>query len=150
MLHKIAGIYEKEAKFSEAIDTYNEIIGYNSHNVLAKNNLASLLLDHGSEPDADTTKALELVKGFESIRKPAIQDTLGWTYFKSGNHEKAVEVLSKVVEDIKTVAVFQYHLGKVLFDNGQKNKAKPYLEMSANSDQSFFGKDDAKKILSDY
>jgi len=148
MLLKLAGVYEENKNYKEAFSVYDKILSINSNNKLAANNLASLLLDHGTEQDIQ--KALDLVKDFDKIKQPALQDTLGWAYAKSGNNQKAIEILSAVVKQSPKVAVFQYHLGSALFNNGEKDKAKPYLQMSVDSKQAFFGKDDAKKLLSTY
>lgn len=148
MLLKIASLYEQDKKYKKAMDLYNEILVVNENNKLAANNLASLLLDHGLENDIQ--KALGLVKNFDKINQPALKDTLGWAYAKSGNNKKAIEIFSLVVEKSPKVAIFQYHLGKALFDNGEKDKAKPYLQMAAESERGFSGKDDAKKLLNMY
>ena len=48
------------------------------------------------------------------------------------------------------MAVSQYHLGSALINNGEKNKARPYLEMAVESKQDFYGKDEAKKLLGSF
>jgi tetratricopeptide (TPR) repeat protein len=148
MLIRIAGLYEKDDKYKQAIKIYDEILNINPNNMLATNNLAALLLDHGSENDI--SRVLELTKDFDKINQPALQDTLAWAYAKSGNNQKAIEIFSSIIKQAPKVAVFQYHLGATLFDNGEKDKARPYLQMSVDSKQAFFGKEEAKKLLATY
>lgn len=142
---QIASLYERQKKFSSAMDVYKNMLENNSQNKLAANNYASLLLDHGEK--SDVTKALEISQSFEKIRQPALQDTLGWAYAKSGDSVKAVEVLRPVVEKSPKIAIFRYHLGYTLYQMGEKDAAKSHLQVAVSSEQEFFGKDDAKALL---
>ena len=144
-LIQIAAIYELQKNMPKAMETYELILSNNSSNKLAANNYASLLLDYGNE--ADMLKALELAKGLEKIKKPAVQDTLGWAYAKTGNNVKAIEILKLVVNESPDVAIFRYHLGYALYQIGDKSAAKSHLEIAASSEQKFIGKDDAKELL---
>lgn len=142
---QIAALYERDKKYSDAIKVYDEIIKSNPLNTIAANNYAALLLDYGQE--SDVSLALELTKDFEKLSQPALLDTLAWALTKSGNHAKAIELLKGIVEKIPNAAVIQYHLGYALYHSGDKQAAKPYLEMAATSDQKYAGKDNAKKLL---
>jgi tetratricopeptide (TPR) repeat protein len=148
MLMIVAGLYEKSKKYAEASKVYSEILDINVNNKLAANNLASLLLDYGSKDDIQ--KALDLTKDFEKINQPALLDTLGWAYVKSGNNQKAIEVLTSAVEKAPKVIIFKYHLGTALFNNGEKAKAKAYLQASIDSELMFVGKDAAKELIATY
>lgn len=142
---QIAALHERNKKYSDAIKVYEDIIKSNPSNTIAANNYAALLLDYGQE--SDVALALELTKDFEKLNQPALVDTYAWALTKSGNHAKAAELLKPIVEKIPNAAVIQYHLGYALFHSGDKQAAKPYLEMAAMSEQSFPGKDNAKKLL---
>ncbi len=142
---QIAAVYERDKKYSEAIKVYEGIIQSNPSNRIAANNYAALLLDYGQ--DTDVPLALKLTKDFEKLNQPALTDTLAWAHAKSGNHAKAVELLKSVVEQVPNAAVIQYHLGYALYHSGDKQAARPYLEMAVTSDQSFPGKDNAKKLF---
>ncbi len=141
----IASIYERQKKFDDAISTYEEILDDQPTNKLAANNYASLLLDYGQA--SDIPKALSIAKGFELLPQPALLDTLGWAYAKSGDNVKAIDVLKPVVDKAPNVAVFRYHLGYALYQTGDKTAAKSHLEIAASSEQDFAGKDDAKELL---
>jgi len=142
---QIASIYEKKKDFSMAMKKYQEVLSVNPGNKLAANNYASLLLDHGT--DSDIPRALELSKGFEILKQPALLDTLAWAYAKSGDNAKAVELLKPIVEKAPEIAVFRYHLGAALYQNGDKSAARSHLEVAANSDQKYYGKDKAIELL---
>lgn len=142
---QMAAIYENKKDFSAAMSIYQDILTVNASNKLAANNYASLLLDHGG--DSDVAKALELAKNFEKMRQPALKDTLAWAYAKSGDNAKAVAILNPIVEKAPKVAVFRYHLGYALYENGDKAAAKSHLKIAVESKQKFLGKDKAAELL---
>jgi len=142
---QMAVIYEAKKDYPQAINTYKSILSDNPTNKLAANNYASLLLDYGSE--ADVPKALELVKSFEKLQQPALQDTLAWAYVKSGEIDKAIKILKPIVEKAPKISVFRYHLGYALYQKGDKAAAKSHLEIATSSKQNFSGKDKAGELL---
>ncbi len=142
---KIAAIYEKQKKYSDAMGVYENILEVSASHMLAANNYASLLLDYGS--DADALKALDLSKKFEKLQQPALQDTLAWANAKTGNSAKAIEILRPIVEKAPKIAVFRYHLGYALYHMDDKAAAKSHLEIASSSDQKFPGKDKATELL---
>jgi len=144
---QLASIYERQKVFGKAMEVYKSILDTNPANKIAANNYASLMLDHGEE--SDVSKALELAKSFEYLLQPAFQDTLGWAYLKSGNTAKSVEILKLVVDKSPKVAVFRYHLAVALNQMGDKAAAKSHLEVAVSSEQSYPGKEKAKKLLSE-
>lgn len=141
----MAAIYERQQKIDKAMEVYQAILENNPANKLALNNYASLLLDYGNE--ADAVKALEIAKGFEMLTQSALQDTLAWAYVKSNDNVKAIKILMPIVEKAPKNVIFRYHLGYALYHAGDKAAAKSHLEISSSSDQSFPGKDNAKKLL---
>ena len=142
---QMAAIYEKKKDYASAMEVYQRILATNSGNKLATNNYASLLLDYGNA--SDLPKALELSKSFEKLQQPALQDTLGWAYAKTGDSAKAVEILKPIVEKAPKIAIFRYHLGYALYEMGDKAAAKSHLEIASSSEQTFPGKDKAAELL---
>jgi len=142
---QLASIYERQENYTKAMSTYQQVIDLSANNMVAKNNYASLLLDHGS--DAELSKVLELINGFEKIQQPAFQDTLAWAYAKSGDNTKAVEILKPLVDKAPEVAIFRYHLGYALYYMGDKAAAKSHLKIAVSSKQLFIGKEQASELL---
>ncbi len=142
---QLASLHELQSDFSEAMTIYEQILIDSPSNKLAANNYASLLLDYGK--DTDVEKALELSKGFEKIQQPALQDTLAWAYAKSGDNQKAIDILKPIVERAPNVAVFRYHLGYALYHSGDKAAAKSHLQIAVDSEQDFPGKIEAEALL---
>jgi len=142
---QIASLHEKKKDYNSALNVYKSILETNSKNKLAANNYAALLLDHGNKEDM--TEALKISRSFEKINQPALQDTLGWAYAKTGDNNKAIEVLKPLVDKSPKIAVFRYHLGYSLYQLGEKDAAKSHLELAVSSDQDFVGKDQAEELL---
>ena len=145
---QLATVYEKSKQFDNAMGVYEELLISDPANKLAANNLASLLIEYKLEASS-IERAKQLVMDFDSIRQPAFRDTMGWVYVKSGDFEKAVTILKEVVASDPRVAIFKYHLGVALYNSGDKQAAKKYLEEAIASKQEFLGKDDAIKLLSE-
>jgi Tfp pilus assembly protein PilF len=146
LLHSLAGIYESSKDYPKAFAAYERILKKDPENALAINNLAALLVDH--KGDADSLKrARELAKPLESTGQPAFIDTLGWVYYKSGETDKAVTLLSKAVEKAPQVLVFQYHLGMAYHKKGDVSAAKTHLAKAVEAKVDFPGIDEARQTL---
>jgi len=142
---QLASLYERQKKFDKAMNVYKDILEIKETNLVAKNNYASLLLDHGNKNDF--VKALTLVSEFETIKQPAFKDTLAWGYAKTGEYKKAVEILNSLVNTSPEIAVFRYHLGYSLYYMDDKSAAKSHLEIAVSSKQDFTGKIHAQELL---
>jgi len=142
---QLAAIYEKQKNFTKAMDAYQKILDVNPGDKLAANNYSSLILDYGNK--ADYPKALELLKGFDKLPQPALQDSLAWAYAKNDNNAKAVEILKPVVEKSPSVAIFRYHMGYALYHMGDLAAAKSHLKIAVSSEQNFSGKDQAAELM---
>jgi tetratricopeptide (TPR) repeat protein len=142
---QLASLYERKQSYTDAMEVYKQIIEDNPANQVAANNYAALLLDYGNP--GDIAAALEIAKGFEKLQQPAFQDTLAWAYAKSGDYQKAIDILMPIVERASNVAVFRYHLGYALYHSGDKPAAKSHLEIAVDSEQDFPGKIEAEALL---
>jgi len=145
----LAGYYERNGQFKEAINQYEKILQKMPSNMHALNNVATLLLDNIEGADSNI-KALEYAKKLNIQAHIAFKDTLAWAYAKTGNYQKSIEILKPVADQSPKISVFQYHLGHSLYHSGQKADAKNYLERSISGKGDFVGKDDAKKLISTY
>ena len=76
-------------------------------------------------------------------------DTVGWVYYKLGDYQNAVQILSQVVKKNPNVNVFNYHLGMAFKMNGDKDQAKLYLEKSLADKKHFKEKSTAEAALKD-
>ena len=141
-----AGLYEKSKQYASAMRLYEDILSIQNDNLIATNNLAALLADHG-KGDADLRRALELADRLKAVNKPVLNDTVGWVYYRNGKYRDAVDVLKKVVEAKPENPIYNYHLGMAYQQLGDSVNAKKHLEVVARSDREFAGKEEAVRVL---
>ncbi len=142
----LASVYEQKNDYDLAIKQYEEVLAVQEDNLIATNNLAALLADHGKS-DADLQRALELVNRLKVVDKPVLNDTVGWVYYRNGKYGDAVDVLKNVVESEPENPVYNYHLGMAYQQLGDTVNAKKHLEVAARSDREFGGKEEAIRVL---
>ncbi|MHB8533831.1 MAG: tetratricopeptide repeat protein [Sulfuricaulis sp.] len=142
----LAGMYERNKNYDKAIATYERILDKQPGNDIAANNLASLLLDHSTDSKS-LKRAKELAVRFESSTQPAFLDTLGWMYYRSGDMDKAIGVLEKVVKQAPAVGIFHYHLGMAYYKKNDNSSAKIQLTKALKAKSNFPGIDEAKATL---
>ena len=141
----LAGIYESQKKYEDAISLYEKMLEKSPDNLLAVNNLAVLLSEHRSDAPSKS-RALELALRLADSEQPALQDTLGWIYYQSGDYAKAADVLSGVVEKAPKVPVFRYHLGMAYYKQGDMRAAAKLLSEAVDQKFSYPGVDEARKV----
>lgn len=146
LLMSMAGTYERNNNYDKAVATYESILSKQPANDVAANNLASLLLDHSADPSS-LKRAKELASRFESSPQPAFLDTLGWTYYRSGELDKAIDVMKNVVKQAPAVGVFRYHLGMAYYKKGDNVSAKAELSKALQANNDFPGIEEARATL---
>ena len=123
----LASIYERRQNFAKAIATYEKMLEINPDQVVAKNNLASLLTDYG-DGQQSIERARNMSAEFKSSPIPQFRDTYAWASVKSGlNLEEAVVILEGIVEENQQVGVYHYHLGEAYRKTGNNDNAVIYL-----------------------
>jgi tetratricopeptide (TPR) repeat protein len=146
LLRQLAQVHMRGKNFEQAIAVYEDMVTRDAGNDMAANNLASLLLDH-REDKASHERAKELVRRFEHSRNPAYIDSLGWAHFRTGEYDRAAQVLRKAVDVAPGAAVLHYHLGMALHRKGDLAMAKPHLQKALDAKVEFPGIDEVRKIL---
>ena len=147
LLLSLAGIYEQNREYGKAIDIYQKVVEKNPRNLVAVNNLASMLSDHRSDQKS-LEKALELAEILKNTKFPYFRDTLGWIYFRLGQYEQSVALHKEVVDALPQVPIFHYHLGMAYRALGDREKAKAELEKAVELGQKNFNElEDAKAAL---
>jgi len=89
-----AAIEDQAGDHAAAAARYRDVLARDSGNVIAMNNLGAELAT--SDPDEALNfaqRALELAPG-----NPAVQDTLGWIYYRKGIYSTAARYLKSAVE----------------------------------------------------
>lgn len=142
----LANAYEKSGDSNKAADTYDAILKLQPDNILAVNNLATILADREGEPKS-LEKAKELIKLLESSTEVPIMDTVGWVNYRAGDINKAVEVMENVVKKAPAIPLFQYHLGMIYYKKGDAKLAKTHLVKAVDSADDYPGIEEARETL---
>ncbi len=146
LLFAKAALEQESGDADAAVATYRKVLEISPKNVLASNNLAMLLATRKGDPKA-MKEAVALAKALEGVRNAAVQDTVGWVYYQSGDAAKAVSVLEPVAKAAPKVPIFQYHLGMALYKAGKTAAAKTHLERAVVKGAEYPGLDEARKVL---
>ena len=130
-----------------AIQEYESLLEQNPRNLIAANNLASLLTDQKGDQKS-LERALVLTKNFETTAPNAFfLDTLGWVHYKLGHSGQALHFIQQAATKAPDHPVVNYHLGVAYFKVGQRTEAKAHLQKAVASQKPFPGLDEAKSVL---
>ena len=149
LLTRQAQYYEITNHIDEAISIYTTIMEKDPKQDVVANNLASLLADHRTDAkNLDYAKSIS--ERFNNSEQPFFLDTYGWVAFRTGELEKALSSLKKVVSRAPQVPVFRYHLGSAYLQAGDLCAAKLELENAlslAKNQNNFSELDHVKELL---
>lgn len=105
-------------------------------NLIAANNLASLLLDHRTD-SASLKKAQSLAAFLRKSEIPQFKDTLAWASYQQGDYRTALSLSEQAAAGLPDQAAVRYHLGMSYIATGQLSKAseqlKKALELASNT-----------------
>jgi tetratricopeptide (TPR) repeat protein len=127
-LHMIlAGALERKGDYETAISEYELVLDKQPANLIAANNLASLLLDRRTD-SASLKKAQSLAAGLRKSPIPQFKDTLGWVSYLQGDYRTAVSLSEEAAAALPDQAAVRYHLGMGYISIGQPGKASEQLK----------------------
>jgi cellulose synthase operon protein C len=137
-LHMIlANALELKEDYETAISEYEFMLDKQPANLIAANNLASLLLDRRTDK-ASLKKAQSLAAGLRKSPIPQFKDTLGWVSYFQGDYRTAVSLSEEAAAALPDQAGVRYHLGMGYLSIGQPSKAseqlKKALELAPNNE----------------
>ena len=78
---------------------------------------------------------------------PAVQDTVGWIYFKKGSVEEAYPLLTRAASALGDNPTVRYRYAKVLERRGEKALAVAEFEAALALSSNFSGADEAAARL---
>jgi len=114
---------------AHAVAKYREVLLLDTGNVDALNNLAwDLALDNSDEALKFAEQALEIAPA-----NPAVQDTLGWVYYRRGLYAKAVEYFRGAVQKEPTPDR-QFHLAMSYLKSGDRLQGEKLLTTALQQD----------------
>jgi len=140
-------VLEQAGRYEEAIDAYEAVLAANPNADAAANNLAMLLANHRADDTESLARARTLVQRFEGSEQTPFLDTLGWVYYRSGDYQRAAEVLEQVQATGETTPERQFHLGMAYLKLGKADDAKPLLAAAVGAEQPFPGIEEARAAL---
>jgi len=145
----LAANYERQKMWDETIDTYEKLIDANPSNLIARNNLAALLLDVRDD-DASRTRAVALAMELRDSDQPAFLDTVGWAYYRQGDFTNAIPYLERAVAGAEEVPALRYHLGMAYAATGNVYGARAELSRAIREgSDGFSGIDEARAKLAE-
>lgn len=127
ILTGLAGIRLAQRRYDDAITLYQQALAVQPDNAAVINNLAMILVDNKSDP-ASLSSALQLIQSAKQKEHPALQDTLGWIYYRMGEYDQARAALQKAVTRAPGIPTFHYHLAMVAIKQGNNELAKKHLQ----------------------
>ncbi len=125
----LAEIAKKAGDTKGAIDQYRAILSLDDHNLVALNDLAFILCkDNPDEALKFAQQAGELAPD-----NPAVEDTLGWIYYRNGVYKSAVHYLKTAVEQDSTPRR-KYHLGMAYLRSGDRDLGRQMVQAALEAE----------------
>ena len=123
-------------------------LALNPASIRAMNNLAF----YYAENDRNLDEALNLARkaaevGPEDGGHPMSLDTLGWVYFKRGNHAAALKTLTLALRFIPDSPTVYYHLGMAYFGNRDARNALKAFKIALKLSPNFPEADETKAMI---
>jgi len=143
----LAAVQQEAGDYDAAIAAYEEVLKTHPGAESAANNLAMIIADHRAEDPADLARARELVAQFEGSERAAFLDTAGWVQYRSGNYERAAELLKKAIGLEEATPERQFHLGMAYLKSGRAEEGKALLTSAVESGRPFAGIEEARAAL---
>ncbi len=128
-------VFERLRHWNEARDAYERSLQFDGSNAIAKNNLASVLVDHGG----DLNVALSLAQQAKEklVDSLEVTNTLGWIYYKRELYSTALKYLEFCATKDQRNATFQYQLGMTHWKLGHSTEARRFLVKALELDAHF-------------
>jgi tetratricopeptide (TPR) repeat protein len=107
---------EQAGRLAEAAALYERILKLDGSNVIALNNYANYLANHGKDLNLALRHALRAA--ILAAGDPSIKDTLGYVYLKRKEPKEAIKIFERLTADFPNVALFHIHYADALRQNG--------------------------------
>jgi len=123
----LANVFERRGEYESAIAEYQTLLDMEPGNLIAANNLASLMLDHRTD-SASLKKAQSLAAFLRKSEIPQFKDTLAWASYQQGDYRTALSLSEQAAAGLPDQAAVRYHLGMSYIATGQLGKASEQLK----------------------
>jgi tetratricopeptide (TPR) repeat protein len=125
VLFRLGGLEQRAGRFREAVGWYRRLLEKHPDDAAALNEAGYLCADEGIElPQALawTSRAVEL-----DPDNAAYQDSYGWTLYRLGRFQEAVEPLRKAAGLDPREPLLRIHLAKALHSAGRREEGRQLL-----------------------
>lgn len=123
----LAHAFEEKRDYEAAIAQYDLMLAKQPGNLIVANNLASLLLDHHTDPSS-LKRAQSIAAVLRKSPVPQFKDTLCWASYHEGDYRTAVMLCEQAAAALPEQAAVRYHLGLSLIAAGQPADASKQLK----------------------
>ncbi len=123
----LAEALDQNGDYDGAITQYESILDREPSNLIAANNLASLLLDHRKD-EPSLKKAQSMAAMLRSSQIPQFRDTLCWASYQRGDYGDAVSLCEEAAAALPDQAAVRYHLGMSYAALRRSNQASEQLK----------------------
>jgi tetratricopeptide (TPR) repeat protein len=145
VLSTMALTFDMASRWAEAKQVYEAALKVDPSNGSVLNNLAYLLVEHGGDVEQALTYALRAKQALPDMGE--ITDTLAWIYLKKNIPDKAIEVLTPIIEKNPNQATWRFHLGLAFAQKGDKTRAQAEFQRALSSGASKEEKDKIQDSL---
>lgn len=111
----------------DALALYADLLEERPEDKIIANNYVSLSNELRQDEES-AARALEVAQVIENEDHPFYQDTVGWAYYRAGQYERALELLSKAAEGASENPEILYHLGAAQLAAGDAETGRQTLE----------------------
>ncbi|WP_189799573.1 tetratricopeptide repeat protein [Tateyamaria sp. syn59] len=129
--------FERAGDIEGAIANYERLYDADSGDLIAANNLGSLLANYRDD-DASIERAWTVARRLRETAEPTFQDTYGYVAFRRGEFEEALSYLEPAAAALRDDPIVQFHLGRVYGALDQREQAiaqyNRVLEMAGEND----------------
>src|SRR5262249_39566152 len=125
-LIQLSSVLDRAGQHEISEKALRDLLKREPDNATALNNLGYFLVERGIGYQ-EALKLIEQAVAIDPIQGKFL-DSLGWTYFKLGNMEKAREYLEKAAIYSRRNSTIHEHLGDVLREAGRLSEARKQWE----------------------
>jgi tetratricopeptide (TPR) repeat protein len=141
-------ILKQEGRTDQAIEHYKKALAIDPEAAVAANNLAWIYADEGVNLDEAMLLAKVARRKLPDV--PDVADTLGWSYYRTGDPpliRLAEPLLQEAVTKVSGNPLFRYHLGAVYAKLDKPSAAKQELTEALRINPGFDGSAETRRIL---
>ena len=142
----LANLSMQRGNFSQAADRYEQALSIQPDSPWFKASMARALAETGKHPRRALSLAQEAMRA--QPMDPVISDQLAWVYHREGMDKMAIPLLLDCIKKQPANPLFQYDMGMLYLQSGNRNSGLHYLELSLKSGLAGAYSDHAHKLLS--